>query len=160
MLNAEKYRSQILDIIEGGHPFAVGKDKQNIVRSCAGISCETCIFNEEEKYGYGCDYLRIRWLLSEYKEPIKLTRLEFEILKWLDKGGYKFITRSRSNNLIAHDSTPKKVLNGWFSESRYKYLSPFDELLCFVKWEDEEPISIKQVLRNCEVADDDERREL
>ena len=50
MLNAEKYRSQISDIIEGGHPFAVGKDKQNIVRSCAGISCETCIFNEEEKF--------------------------------------------------------------------------------------------------------------
>ena len=154
MLNAEKYRSQILDIIEGGHPFAVGKDKQNIVRSCAGISCETCIFNEEEKYGYGCDYLRIRWLLSEYKEPIKLTRLEFEILKWLDKGGYKFIVRSPSDNLMAHDSIPKKVLNGWISENRYKTLTSFIELFQFIQWHDKEPTSIQDVLRNCEVTDD------
>lgn len=88
---------------------------------------------------------------SKEHQPKKLTRFEFEMLKWLDKAGYKFIIRSPNNNLIAHDSTPKKVLNGWVSGSRYKYLSPFDELLCFVKWEDEEPTSIQEVLKNCEV---------
>lgn len=158
MLNAEKYRSQVLDIIEEGRQgrqFAVSKDRQNIVRSCVSIKCETCIFNEEEKYGYGCDYSRIRWLLSEHnKEPIKLTRFEFEMLKWLDKGGYKFIIRSPNNNLIAHDDTPKKILNEWISESRYKTLA-FDELLHFIKCEDEEPTSIQGVLKNCEVMDDD-----
>lgn len=91
---------------------------------------------------------------SKEHQPKKLTRFEFEMLKWLEKEGYKFIIRSPNNNLIAHDSTPKKVLNGWVSGSRYKYLSPFDELLCFIKWEDEEPTSIQDVLKNCEVKED------
>ena len=157
MLNAEKYKKEILDIIEGGHCFAVSKDKQNIVRSCVGIRCETCIFNEEEKYGYGCDYLRIRWLLSEYKEPIKLTRLEFEILKYLEKEGYKFIVRSSWGNLTAYDSTPEKAFSGWITKNKneYKNLFAFNELLHFIKWEDEEPTEIKYILENCEVMKDD-----
>lgn len=158
MLNAEKYKKEILDITKGRHRFAVSKDKQNIVRSCVGIRCETCIFNDN-KYGcYGCDFLRTKWLLSEYKEPIKLTRLEFEILKWLDKGGYKFIVRSPSDNLMTHDSIPKKALNGWISENRYKTLTSFNDLLHFIKYEDEEPTSIKQVLKNCEVIEDDDEK--
>lgn len=157
MLNAEKYKKEILEITEKGYYFAVSKDKQNIVGRCDGIECKNCIFDDDE-----CAYnlSRMKWLLSEYKEPIKLTRLEFEILKWLDKGGYKFIVRSPSDNLMAHDSIPKKVLNGWISENRYKTLTSFNDLLHFIKYEDEEPTSIKQVLKNCEVADDDERREL
>ena len=158
MLNAEKYKKEILKIVEEGYYFAVSKDRQYIVRSCAGFTCENCIFNGDNNCCYNLS--RMKWLLSEYKESIKLTRLEFEILKWLDKEGYKFIVRSPSDNLMAHDSIPKKVLNGWISENRYKTLTSFNELLHFIKWEDEEPTSIKQVLKNCEVADDDERREL
>ena len=151
MLNAEKYRSQVLDIIEEGRQFAVSKDRQNIVRCTVDFSCGNCIFGGENDCGYSL--ARMKWLLSEYKEPIKLTRLEYEILKWLDKGGYKFIVRSPSDNLMAHDSIPKKVLNGWISENRYKTLTSFNDLLHFIKYEDEEPTSIKQVLKNCEVKE-------
>lgn len=96
----------------------------------------------------------MKWLLSEYKESIKLTRLEFEILKWLDKEGYKFIVRSPSDNLMAHDSIPKKVLNGWISENRYKTLTSFNDLLHFIKYEDKEATAIQEVLENCEVVDE------
>lgn len=154
MLNAEKYKKEILEITEKGHHFAVIKDRKNIVGTCDGIGCEKCIF----KHYYICDFLRMKWLLSEYKEPIKPTRLEFEILKWLDKEGYKYIVRDSSDNLEAHDSTPKKVFsnyNGWISKNEFKTLSAFNELLHFIKWEDEEATSIKEILENCEVMDDD-----
>ena len=74
--------------------------------------------------------------------------------KWLDKAGYKFIVRSPWNNLTAHDSTPIKIINGfdgWDSETEYKDLTEFNELFQFIKWADEEPTSIKEVLENCEV---------
>lgn len=44
--------------------------------------------------------------------------------------------------------------NGWVSKNEFKTLSSFNELLQFIKWEDEEPASIQEILRNCEVADD------
>lgn len=153
MLNAEKYKKEILKITEEDYyNFAVSKDRQNIVRCTVDFACENCIFGEENDCGYSI--ARIKWLLSEYKEPIKLTRLEFEILKWLDKGGYKFIVRTPSGNLVAHDSIPKKVLNGWVSENEYKTLTSFNELLHFIKGEDEEPASIQEIFRNCEVTDE------
>lgn len=153
MLNAEKYRSQILEFIDKEKTmyFSFKNDNANMLNRCCESNCNYCaLYSPNDK----CAITRIKWLLSEYKEPIKLTRLEFEILKWLDKGGYKFIVRSPSDNLMAHDSIPKKVLNGWISENRYKTLTSFNELFQFIQWHDKEPTSIQDVLRNCEVADD------
>ena len=162
MLNAEKYRSQILEFIDKEKTiyFSFKNDNANMLNRCCESNCNYCVLCPGDSPNDTCAIARIKWLLSEYKEPIKLTRLEFEILKWLDKGGYKFIVRSPSDNLMAHDSIPKKALNGWISENRYKTLTSFNDLLHFIKYVDEEPTSIKQVLKNCEVADDDERREL
>lgn len=153
MLNAEKYKKEILDITQKNYYFAVSKDRQNIKRCCANLKCENCIFNGKDLRG--CEWLRTKWLLSEYKEPIKLTRLEYEMLKWLDKGGYKFIVRALSDNLIAHNSKPKKAFDKWISENRCRGIFGFYELFQFVKWEDKEPTSIKDVLDNCEVMNDD-----
>jgi len=123
---------------------------------CRGVPCSRCPLEGQCRITAWNVFKMIEFVEQWSKEhqPKKLTRFEFEMLKWLEKEGYKFIIRSPNNNLIAHDSTPKKVLNGWVSGSRYKYLSPFDELLCFIKWEDEEPTSIQDVLKNCEVKED------
>ena len=152
MLNAEKYRSQVLDIIEEGRQFAVSKDRQNIVRCTVDFSCGNCIFGGENDCGYSL--ARMKWLLSEYKEPIKLTRLEFEILKWLDKEDYKFIVRNPGGNLMIYYDTPEKDVSFWFYDSGCKILSGFNELFQFVQWEDKEPTSIQEVLKKCEVKKD------
>ena len=70
MLNAEKNKKVILDLTEGGYYFAVRKDEKNIARSCDGLKCEDCIFDEEEDYD--CSFSRMKWMLSEYKDPVKL----------------------------------------------------------------------------------------
>lgn len=161
MLNAEKYRSQILEFIDKEKTiyFSFKNDNANMLNRCCESNCNYCALCPGDSPNDTCAIARIKWLLSEYKEPIKLTRLEFEILKWLDKGGYKFIVRSNWDNLLAYDSKPEKKFSSWGSKNESKNLFEnlfgFKELFQFVQWKDEEPTSIQDVLKNCEVVDDD-----
>lgn len=153
MLNAEKWKKEILDITEGGYYFAVRKGRQNIARSCDGLNCEECIFDEEEDCG--CSFSRMKWMLSEYKEPIKLSRLEYDILKHLsDNTAYLYIVRESTSNLFIYRFEPTKGTHGWNGRG-YTPLTAFNKLFLFVKWEDEESTPIKDVLGNCEVVEDD-----
>lgn len=63
---------------------------------------------------------------------------------------------------MAHNNAPKKTFNGWahenssngwVSENQYKTLLSFNELFKFIKWEDEKPTSIDELLKNCEVVE-------
>lgn len=154
MLNAEKNKEKILDLTEGGNYFAVRKDRKNIARSCDGIKCEDCIFDEEEDCG--CSFLRMKWMLSEYREPIKLSRLEYEILKHVQKEGFNFITRNNCGNSVIHEIKPIKHDGsiGWCTTSKSYMLYAFNGLFKFVTSEDEKPTSIQEVLNNCEVIED------
>lgn len=149
MLNAEKNKEKILDLTEGGYYFAVRKDGQNIARSCDGIKCKDCIFDEEDDCG--CSFSRMKWMLSEYKEPIKLSRLEYEILKHVQKEGFNFITRNNCGNSVIHEIKPIKHDGsiGWCTTSKSYMLYAFNGLFKFVTSEDEKPTSIKEVLDNC-----------
>lgn len=167
MINAEKYKNELLKVInENEQDFIAFDDRDNSIKNCNAMLCKACKFSKN-KTGVICTQTKLKWLLSEYKEPVKLTRLEYEILKWLEKGGYKFIVRSPSDNLIAYNSAPRKVFTGWVSENdfnelvfenKYKMLWSFNELFKFVKWEDEKPISIKEILKNCAVENIEEEQ--
>lgn len=155
MLNAEKNKEKILDLTEGGYYFAVRKDGKNIARSCDGLKCEDCIFDEEEDCG--CSFSRMKWMLSEYREPIKLSRLEYDILKYLsDNTKHMYIVRNKDGKLCIFDFEPvKNKVNDWWS-GRYMYgMVMFNKLFQFVQWKDSTPTSIKEVLENCEVINDD-----
>lgn len=156
MLNAEKWKKEILDITEGGYYFAVSKDRQNIARSCDGLKCENCIFDEEDDRDCGCNFSRMKWMLSKYREPVKISKLEYGILEYLFKNKqYKFIVRERNDCLYIYKSNPKKEVDGWQSLSMSCGLNPFNGLFEFVKWEDKEPTSIEDVLNSYEVIEDD-----
>ena len=158
MLNAEKWKKEILDITEGGYYFAVSKDRQNIARSCDGLKCKNCIFDEEDDHDCGCNFSRMKWMLSEYKEPIKVSKLEYDILKYLsDNTKHMYIVRNKDGKLCIFDFEPvKNKVNDWWS-GRYMYgMVMFDKLFQFIKWEDSTPTLIKDVLENCEVVNDAE----
>lgn len=156
MLNAEKNKKVILDLTEGGYYFAVRKDGQNIARSCDGLNCEDCIFDEEEDCG--CSFSRMKWMLSEYKEPIKLSKLEYGILKHiLNHTEYRYIVRS-FNNVYVYTHEPINDLVGgiWcVGEGTYEKVSPLKDLFQFVKDGEYDPMLIKDILNNCEVVDYD-----
>lgn len=156
MLNAEKFKKEILDIAERGYYFAVSKDRQNIARSCDGIKCEDCIFNEGDDCS--CNFPRMKWLLSEYKEPpVKVSKLEYDILKWIKENTqFEYIVRNEIGHLFASSGKPAKQQYVWTYRERTHELSIFDKLFKFVKCEDEKPTSIKDVLNHCEVVNDAE----
>ena len=92
-------------------------------------------------------------LLEEYKEPVKLTRFEYEYLKVAKENGYNFITRDKDNRLYGTSEKPKKYNTTW--ASRGAYIAMLKSMFKFVKWEDEEPWNIDNILANCEVMEDE-----
>lgn len=116
---------------------------QNYNDNCyrIGIDCSECL------------RLSLLELLEEYKEPIKLTKFEYEYLKVAKKEGFNFIARDKTNILYEFEKRPKKCDLMWISGG--DCVRMFKSTFSFVKWEDEEPYSIDKILSNCEVIQDE-----
>ncbi|MGN8743573.1 hypothetical protein ACTM83_08920 [Catenibacterium mitsuokai] len=154
MINAEKFRKELLELSNQNIAFAVRRENQNAVVRCDSIKrCTDCLFGRGR-----CSVNSTKWLLSEYKEPVKLSRLEYEILKWAKKEGYKYIARTSSNSVFVHTNKPNKLNYCWVSEDgNDEYFGMFNKFFQFVKWEDEEPRAIKDILENCVVVEDESK---
>lgn len=158
MLNAEKFKEKISKFTNNGRDFSVNK-RSNEIEICCASNCSECLFSISK--GFSCACGVTNWLLSEYKEQlIKVSKLEYEILKWLENEGYKYIVRDRENNLFIFKDAPTKNRAYWVSKSGYNPISLFNNLFKFVQLSDEKPTSIKEVLNNCEVVEDDLRRNI
>lgn len=155
MLNAEKYKNEILEKSNVVFDFSMSKDKHTI-KKCLG-TCDDCFFHE---VGDHCSNIKVKWLLAEYKEPVKLIRVEHEILRYLYKRDYRYIAREESERVIAFKGRPHKITCGtWntISDEKIGFLNLYDfsNLFQFTDWKDLESTSIEDVLKNCEVIDDD-----
>lgn len=149
MLNAEKFRKEILENSNVVFDFSMSKDKHTI-KKCLGV-CDDCFFHEA---GDHCSNIKVKWLLSEYKEPVKLTRFEHDVLKYLlENTQYRFIARERNDTIYIYTRKPKKGSDAWEIISGMRNFNLFINLFPFIEWEDEEPKSIKKILNNCEVSD-------
>lgn len=113
-------------------------DNNNI---CGVVTCSECL------------RLSLMNLLEEYKEPIKLTQFEYEYLKFAKKEGFNFIARYKYNELYEFERRPKKRNFTWGSAGHCARM--FESTFNFVKWEDEEPYLIDEILANCEVMQDE-----
>ena len=156
MLNAEKYRAEIL-----GKDFKFGLS--NRICKCCYEECATCVFslenNPNDGLSHACTIRKVKWLLSEYREPVKLTRLEYEILTYILKNTEcRYITRNKSRSLCVHSYKPVKDMKygHWTAVcDKVKSCEVFNNLFPFIKWEDTDPALIKDVLENCKVVEDD-----
>lgn len=158
MLNAEKFKDGITAIMNKSDYFAIDIDNPNAVRHCGGLECKNCVLHNNDYND--CNFVRIKWLLSEYKEPVKLTRLEYEILKYiLNHTEYKYIARDRRGAIFIYENKPEKHVDTWkvlVNGGGYTKLTILDELFKFIDWLDLKPTPIKDVLKNCEVVNDAE----
>ncbi len=109
--------------------------------NCSGLVCSECL------------RLSLLNLLEEYKEPVKLTKFEYEYLKVAKENEYNFIARDKDNRLYGTSEKPKKYNITWASSGAYIVM--FKSMFNFVRWQDEEPYSIDEILSNCEVIEDD-----
>lgn len=161
MINAMKYREEISNV---GYDFGILEKSNKIVGcgSCADeMKCQKCKFGYDEQ-GRSCDITRTEWLCQEEKEPIKLTCLEYEILKYYFKHGYRYIARSGNSDLRVFVGCPERGLTHWctknisdkWDEIRMDEFFHFrDTFFDFAGCYDKEPYKIHDVLKNCEVIE-------
>ena len=91
-------------------------------------------------------------------ETIKLTQLDYEMLKFIQKQGAKYICRDEGGLLNLFENEPYIISEGssWYAKGQCEYFDNFtNQLFQFVKWEDKKYYVIEDVLNNCEVIDDD-----
>lgn len=153
MLNAEKYKNELLKVInENEQDFIAFDVRDNSVKNCTTMVCKDCKFSRT-KAKVLCTQTKLKWLLSEYKQPIKLSKLEYDILKYIsDNTRHMYIVRDRSGDIYLYDLEPEKSRSGnWWEGRGVHVMVMFNKLFQFVQWEDTEPRSIKEVLKNCVV---------
>ena len=101
-----------------------------------------------------CLRLSLLDLLGEYKKPVKLSKFEYEYLKVAKKEEFNFIARDGDGRLFLYKNKPFKSLDEWIVASKV-CCRILDSLFKFVKWGDEEPWNIDNILANCEVIEDE-----
>lgn len=153
MLNAERFKEEI-----NKHNNEFGLTDS--IADCKTLECRNCRFsrlNNSDDEIILCSTRKVKWLLSEYKEPIKVSKLEYEILKYVKKEGFHYIARNENWLLVVHEAKPTLPTKyvGWCSCGKSFSLYGFEGLFQFIQWSDEQPTSIKEVLDNCEVIEDD-----
>ena len=97
------------------------------------------------------------WLLEEHKETIKLTLHEKCILESLPND-YKYIARDKDGELYIYKHKPIKDQILWLlqtADDRECKLQLFNHLFKFINWDDDEPYKIEDILKNCEVVEND-----
>lgn len=92
--------------------------------------------------------------LESLNPKIHLSLLEFELLKYYIKHGYQYIARDNNKALFAYDTKPRKIPCQWWTTEKIKGIY-FDECFKFVKWEDEEPTLIQDILDRYEVIENE-----
>ncbi len=82
------------------------------------------------------------------EEMPKLTEQEKYILKNIDPSlGYKYIVRNKYGSLYICEVEPIKGSDDWYIYNNNSFIYfPFRNLFQFVKWEDEKPYLIKDLL--------------
>ena len=108
---------------------------------CSGLVCSECL------------RLSLLNLLEEYKKPVKLSKFEYEYLKVAKENEYNFIARDNDGCVFLYRNRPWKDELSW--DYSGKFMIVFEELFKFVKWADEEPCNIDEILSNCEVIEDE-----
>lgn len=156
MINAEKFKDELRTIIDSNKLNDCAFSKYNkTFCECSDTFCENCIFDNRK----GCQHGRIKWMLSEYKEGIVLSKLEYAILKYIfNRTKYRYIARSKLGEIFIYENEPIKNGDDWsalLNGGGFTTIVFLSELFKFIRWSDLTATSIKYVLTHCEVIDDE-----
>lgn len=105
----------------------------------------TCGFEKFDIIKVYKDYTckKLLWERKEEPKP-KLTEDEKAILRNIPKK-YKYIARDKSGLIFLCSKKPSKCDYSWIGYNDIAF--PFDNLFQFIKWEDDEPYSIEELLK-------------
>ena len=140
--NFEHYKEKILDC-KVNRDCLISKLRTN--ETGCKTDCKTCLLES------------LQWLFSEYKEPITMTLFEKSILECAVNHGYEWIARDSTDYLNIYPKKPLKYIGEW-GITQWKdclEMSLFEDKFQFIQWTDEEPTYIPDLLKECEVVEND-----
>ena len=143
MTNFEYYKDEIKKIADTGRFIAL---HNRTIVACRSIRCDDCEFKGHlvSVFSSNCHKYMLQWLCKERKRKQKLTTREYHILKAIGRG---YLTKDQDGKICANVSKPKKYGVVWInSENRVTTMFWPKELFNFIKWEDNEPYSIEEML--------------
>lgn len=139
MKNFEFYEEKIKEIGSMSIAFVDGE-----ILSCSSVHCENCEFSTRNG-GEDCEENYINWLYSEHKETPKLTKKERLMCEILESG---WIARDYNGSLFYFEEEPWKVFRIWMIEHGNTIkLTLFNTLFSFIKWEDDAPWTVEELLK-------------
>lgn len=166
MTNYEYYKDEIMEIVKNGGSLAINKNTEKLC-VCQDILCDECLFVRSiAPCTSACRDARKAWLNSEYKSVAPtITVDEKLLLSMLNRNAW--IARdseTADNSLFLYLAKPIKVQISWvISEVRnykglvFDLMNPlyrsmtilnFDNIkFDFIKWEDDEPWQVKDLLK-------------
>lgn len=152
MLNKDKHRKELEDLVIHGHSHKICVYKREHVKECDHFC------RNDNKWPCDCDSCNVafkNWLNAEHKEKIKLTLLEKLILEIAikDQECFTYIARDEDGRLFLFNNKPSKDICVWVGDSYYG-MHLFEDLFRFITWEDSEPYNIQDILNNCEVIEE------
>ena len=116
------------------------------------MDVKQCMFNGNDfTWIYNLDKL-------EPLEVIKMTQLDYEMLKFVQKQGAKYICRDKEGLLNLFENEPYIINEGssWYAKGICEYFDNFtNQLFQFATWESQKYYVIEDVLNNCEVVKDE-----
>ena len=130
---ANVYNESILITLKGKYHFNLNNYSIDLTQICGFEKFDIMKVYKD----YTC-----KELLWERKEKPQLTEDEKAILRNVPQY-YKWIARDGNGVVCLYPDKPHKSKTIWDS---YGALFPFHHLFQFIKWEDEEPYSIKELL--------------
>ena len=135
--------------------------KQTIINSLENYKCDG---DSDYDVGYNtaiehaiavAEDMSVPLIFEDEKPQLLLTRLEYELLKYWGKK-YNYIAIDKDRALYTYRDKPSKNEDVWATEYGYaRCQKGFDDLFHFISWTDKEPMSIKDLLNNCEVIESD-----
>ncbi len=149
MKNKEKYAKEIVELACNESDIAVSKATGNPI-DCNIIKCDCCVFHKGG--AYTCRGALKKWAESEYIEKPVIDKKDRVFLEYLGEE-LKYIVRSKSDNLIAHQNNAEKREDGWVIDSgAIKPLQKLNIDFPMVKWSDDKPWLIED-LKKLEVVE-------
>lgn len=147
MTNLEKYMNKIINICnQDSTEVAVAMDiGTGVLRRCSEVGCERCKFSSRFNGNGRCEVNLVRWLFSEYQEPVpKLNSIERGLCQAVKSG---FIARDKDEILCLYKTKPFQNDSGWSLGVAGYWIEIDENLFQFITWESGKAWSIKDLLK-------------
>lgn len=155
MTNYEFYKEEIEMRYRNETSFAFTKN--GCIVDCKNINCEDCIFshfNNPQNYCLDCGDIKMMWAVQERVEPPKLTKQERKFCEMME-GKDCWFARDLNEELCLFVNKPRRgdEEDMWWANTTGIAIMAGDDFIVFeiemsfIKWEDEEPWSVAELLK-------------